>query len=159
MAPGRAAINPEFVLDTKDIRVADVEEVRRPLIRRYILLLDFETNDVRILITPLDIVDRDSKAFRSRMFRCHRCEEVGGEGGYAAFAGQIIPEKGDFSNFRCCGLGLHAIDGFSTDAFHPTKVSLTGIEHFVDLFSATGSRLRTCVLSQTICNLSISKRV
>ena len=46
--------------------VADVEEIRRPLIGRQVLLLDFEANHVRILVAALEVVDRHRKALGFR---------------------------------------------------------------------------------------------
>ena len=44
MAAGRPAENPELMLQADDVHVADVEEIRRALVGRPVLLLDFEAD-------------------------------------------------------------------------------------------------------------------
>ena len=66
VAAGRPAEDPELVLHADDVHVADVEEVRRALVGRQVLLLDLEANHVRILVAALDVVDRHGEALALR---------------------------------------------------------------------------------------------
>ena len=67
VAAGGPAEDPELVLHADDVHVADVEEVRRALVGRQILLLDLEANDVRIVVAALDVVDRHRETLALRM--------------------------------------------------------------------------------------------
>ena len=100
--PGGPAVNPKLVLDADDIHIADVEEVRRALVGREILLFYFETHDAGILVPLLDIIDRHSKALALGVLRRHRGEQVGREGGDSTLAREVVAEKGDLANFRFC---------------------------------------------------------
>src|SRR3974377_1685521 len=100
MAAGRPAENPEFVLQANDVGITDIEEIRCPQIGGQILFLDFETNFRRILVAALEIVDRNRETLGSRLVGDHGRQEVGGECGDAAFAGQGIAEESDLPNLR-----------------------------------------------------------
>ena len=86
MAAGGPAVNPKLVLNADDVHVADVDEVRRALVGREILLFYFETHDAGILVPLLDVIDRHRKALALGVLRRHRGEQVGREGGDAALA-------------------------------------------------------------------------
>ena len=62
MAAGGPAVNPKLVLNANDVHVADVDEVRRALVGRKILLFDFETDYAGILVAFLDVIDRHREA-------------------------------------------------------------------------------------------------
>ena len=102
VAAGRPAVDPELVLHADDVHVADVQEVRRALVRGQILLLDLEANDVRIFVAARDVVHRHGEALALRVLRGHGGQQVGRERGDAAFARQVIAEKRDLSDFRTC---------------------------------------------------------
>ena len=53
------------------VHVAGVQEIGGAPVRIQILLLNLEANHVRILITPVDIIDRHREAPASGMPRCH----------------------------------------------------------------------------------------
>ena len=100
MAAGGPAVNPKLVLNADDVHVADVDEVRRALVGREILLFYFETHDAGILVALLNIINRHRKALALGVLRRHRGEQVGRERGDATLARQIVAEEGDLSNFR-----------------------------------------------------------
>ena len=102
MAAGRPAENPEFVLQANDVGITDIEEIRCPQIGGQILFLDFETNFRRILVATLKIVDRNRETLGPRLVGDHGGQEVGGECGDAAFAGQVIAEESDLPNLGGC---------------------------------------------------------
>jgi len=82
----RPAVNPKLVLNAHDVYIADVDEVRRALVGRKILLDDFETDYTRILITFLVVVERHGKTVALGVFRSHGSQQVGCERSDAAFA-------------------------------------------------------------------------
>ena len=102
MAAGRPAEDSELVLDRDNVHVAGVEEVGGPPVRAKILLLNLEANDIRILIAPIDVIDRHREAPALRMPRRHGLKQVGCERGNAAFARQVVAEKRDGSNAGLC---------------------------------------------------------
>ncbi len=81
MAAGWPAVNPKLVLNADNVHVADVDEVRRALVGRKILLDDFETDDVGILVAFLDIINRHREARALRVPRRYSRKQVGREGG------------------------------------------------------------------------------
>ena len=52
-----SAENAELVLQANYIYVADVQEIRRTQIRGQVLLVNFESNYLRVLITILDVIN------------------------------------------------------------------------------------------------------
>ena len=50
VAPGRSAVDAEFMLDAQHVRVVEVEEVRRPAIGMQVFLVQFEAHPRRILV-------------------------------------------------------------------------------------------------------------
>src|SRR5690348_17086790 len=62
MTTGRPAENAELVLQTDNIHIANVEEVRGAHIGRQILLLNFEANHLRVLVATRNVVDRHGQA-------------------------------------------------------------------------------------------------
>ena len=98
MASGRPAEDSELVLDRDNIHVAGVEEVGSPPVRAKFLLLNLEANDIRILIAPINIIDRHREAPAARMQRCHGLKQVGCERGNPAFARQVVADKRNGSN-------------------------------------------------------------
>jgi hypothetical protein len=100
VAAGRPAEDSELVLDRDNIHVAGVQEVGSPPVRLKILLFNLEANDIRILIAPVDIIDRHREAPAARMPRRHRLKQVGCKRGNAAFARQVVADERDGSNAR-----------------------------------------------------------
>jgi len=98
VASGRPAEDSELVLDRDNIHVAGVEEVGSPPVRAKFLLLNLEANDIRILIAPINIIDRHREAPAARMQRCHGLKQVGCERGNPAFARQVVADKRNGSN-------------------------------------------------------------
>ena len=113
MAAGRPAENPELVLQADDVDVADVEEVRRALVGGQVLFLDLEANFRRIFVAALEVVDRHRKALGLGLLGRHRRQQVGGEGGDAAFARQVIAEEGDLPDFGGCVHELRTWSAFA----------------------------------------------
>ncbi len=101
VAAGRPAKNPELVLHADDVHIADIQEVRRALIRRQVLFLNLEAHRRRVFVTTLNVIDRHRETLALGMFRCHGREQVGGERGDAAFARQVIAEQRDLLNLSC----------------------------------------------------------
>jgi hypothetical protein len=98
MAASRAAEDSELVLDGDNIHVAGVEEVGSAPARIQILLLNLEANHVRILIAPVDVIDRHRETPALGMLHCYSPKQVGCKRGDAAFARQVVPEKRDGSD-------------------------------------------------------------
>jgi len=101
MTAGRPAVDPELVLHAHQVRVADVQKLRRALVGGQVLLLDLKANDAGILVAARDVVDRHRKTLGLRMLRRHGGKHVGGERRDAAFARQIVAEKRNLANVRC----------------------------------------------------------
>ena len=99
MAARGSAENAELVLQADDVHVADIEEVGRAQIGRQVLLLDLESNYLRILIAALDVIHRHAETLALRMRGCDGGKQVGREGGNAALARQVVADKGDLADF------------------------------------------------------------
>ena len=111
MAAGRTAENSELVLDRDNVHVAGVQEVGGAPVRLQILFFNLEANDVRILIAPIDVVDRDREAPALGMPRRHSPQQVGGKRGNAALARQVVAEKRDVRALEFVfATGLSGID-------------------------------------------------
>src|ERR1044071_1037439 len=100
VAAGGATENSEFMLEGDRPDVSDIKKIRRPLIRREIVFLDFKADAIRVIIARIDVVDRDGKAMGLRVLRGKGFAKVGREGRDPAFAGQIVAYKSQFTNFR-----------------------------------------------------------
>ena len=101
VAAGRPAENPELVLQADDVHVADVEEVRGAQIGRQVLLLNLETNHLRILVAALNVIDRYGRSTGSADARTgDGGQQVGRERGDAALARQVVADKSNFADFR-----------------------------------------------------------
>ena len=101
MAARGSAENSKLMLQTHDVRVSDVEKIRRPLIGGQILLLNLKPNHVRVLVAVIDIVNRNGEAVLLGVFGGHCPKQVGRKRRDAAFARQIIAQKCDLPNIRC----------------------------------------------------------
>jgi len=88
------------VLQTHNVRIADVEKIRRSLIRRQILFFHLESHHLRIFVALFDVVHWHREAVVRRKFRRHRRQDICGERGNAAFARQIVAKKCNLPNFR-----------------------------------------------------------
>src|SRR4051794_21096735 len=99
MAAHRPTEDSEFVLQADDIDVADVQEVRRAYVRREILILDFEPDHFRVVITAFDVVDRHAQALALWMGRSYGTKQVRSERGDAALARQMVAHKRDLADF------------------------------------------------------------
>ena len=97
---GGPAENAELVLQTDDVHVADVEEVRGAQIGRQVLLLNLEANHFRVIVAALDIVDRHRETLALGMRGCDRGQQIGRERGNAALARQMVADKSDLADFR-----------------------------------------------------------
>ena len=98
MTADRPSEDAELVLQTHDVHVADIEEVRGAQIGRQILLLDLEANHFRVLVATLDIVHRNGKALALRMRACDGCQQVGRERGNATLTRQVVANKRDLAD-------------------------------------------------------------
>ena len=96
MAARRPSKNTELMLETNDIHVVDVQEIRRAQVGRQILFRDLKAHLRRIIITVLDIIDRHDRALDRGKFGGDGAAKVGRERGDAAFSWQVIAEKCDF---------------------------------------------------------------
>ena len=61
-------------------------------------VLDFEADDVWVLVSTLDVIDGHSKTLAVGAFGGDGAEQVGCEGGDAAFAREVIAEEGDLAD-------------------------------------------------------------
>jgi hypothetical protein len=95
----RPAENAELVLQADDVHVADVEEIRSAQIGRQVLLLDFETNHLRVLVAILNVIHRDGEALALGMRACDSGKQIGREGGNAALARQVVADKSNLADF------------------------------------------------------------
>jgi hypothetical protein len=72
-----------------------IKEFRRPPVGIKILLVDFETDALRIRVALRPVVHRADDALRFGKLRRDRIANIGCERGDAASAGDVIAEKGD----------------------------------------------------------------
>ena len=86
MTAGRAAENAELVLQADNVHIADVEEVRRAQIGRQVLLLNLETNHVRVFVAAFDVVDRHGETLALGIHSGDGRKQVGRKRGNAALA-------------------------------------------------------------------------
>ena len=108
MAARGPAENAELVLQADDVDIADVEEIRGAQIGGQVLLLNLEANHFRIFVAALNVIDRHREALALGMRACDGGKQVGGEGGDAALARQVVADKGDLADFR----GLSSFNSF-----------------------------------------------
>jgi hypothetical protein len=106
MAAGRPAEDSELVLERDNVHVARVQQSGGAPVRLRVLLLNLETNDGRILVAPINVVDRHREAPAFTMLRS-RLQQVGGKRGNSAFARQVVAEKRNGSQ---AGGGLQQAD-------------------------------------------------
>src|SRR4051812_42057292 len=99
MSTRRAAEYPKLVLQANDVDVGKVQEVGRSPIGGYFLLLNFEADLGRIIISALDIVDRHYDALDVGMLARHRVAQIERKSGNATFARQVVSHEGDLANF------------------------------------------------------------
>jgi hypothetical protein len=104
MAAGKSAENAKFVLQANHIHIGDVQKIRRPQVRRQVLLGNLETHFRRIIVSIREVIDRHNETLHRREFRRHGAAQIRCERGDATFARQIIAEKSNFTN---AGDGLH----------------------------------------------------
>ena len=95
MAAGGAAEDAVFMLETDQIHVVDVEEVGGALVGGEFVLLEFEANAGRVGVALRGVVDGDGEAGEVGESGGEGFAEIGGEGGDAAAAGQVVADYGD----------------------------------------------------------------
>ena len=95
VAAGRTAEDAVFVLKADDIRVSEIEEIGRTQVGVDLLLLDFEPNFRRVVVTLGNVVDRHDETIRTGILGGNRRAEVVGEGRYAASSRQVIADECD----------------------------------------------------------------
>ena len=98
VAARRAAVNAVLVLEADDVGVAEVEKVGRAAIRVEVLLCELETHLRRVLVALGHVVDRDDAAVDRRILSRDSAAQIGGEGGDAALARQVVADETDFAN-------------------------------------------------------------
>src|SRR6516164_9754511 len=99
MAAGRPSENAELVLQTDDVHVADVEEVRSTQIRRQILLLNLEANYFRVLVATFNVIHGYGETLALGIRICHGGKQVRRERRNAALARQVVADKRNLANF------------------------------------------------------------
>ena len=97
----RAAEYAELMLQAHDIHIADVEKIRSPQVRRQILFFDFEANYFRIVVPVLYVVDRNAEALALRIRALYGRQQIGGEGGDAALARQMVAYERNLADLCC----------------------------------------------------------
>ena len=100
MAAGGSAEDAELMLQTDHVYVAYVEEIGCAQIGRKVLLLDLEANHLRVFIAVLDVVNGYRETLALRVRGRNGAQQIGGECGDAAFAGQVVANESNFKNFR-----------------------------------------------------------
>jgi hypothetical protein len=94
MASGRSAIDAELMLEAKDIRVTEIQEIGGPPVRIQFFFLEFEAHPVRVFIAIGTIIDGTRKTIRFRQVVGDRLAKVGGERSYPAQAGKVVSQEG-----------------------------------------------------------------
>ena len=56
MATRRTAINAEFMLQTNNVYVTDIEKIRSPEVRRQVLLFNLEADDIWVFVAAWNII-------------------------------------------------------------------------------------------------------
>jgi hypothetical protein len=95
MAAAFATENPVLMLHRDKIDVANVQEVRRTLVRRYVGRCDFKPNSLGVRIAPVWVVHGQNEAFERGELGANCLAQVRREGSYSALARQMIPEHSD----------------------------------------------------------------
>ena len=95
--PRLAAEDAVLVLQRDDVDVAEVEKVGRAAIGIEVLLLELELHFPRVVVAFGDVVDRHDAAVDRRVLGGDRAEQVGGEGGDAALARQVVADEAEFA--------------------------------------------------------------
>src|SRR5579884_3182764 len=96
----RSPENTELMLQADNVNVADIQKVGGAQIRRQVLLLNFEANHLRVVVSSGDVVHGHAEALALRMRSRNRGQQVRRERGNAALAGQVIADERDLVNFR-----------------------------------------------------------
>src|ERR1700720_771670 len=94
---GGPAEYAELVLQTDNVHVADVKEVRGTQIGRQVLLLNLEANHFRVLIAARNVVDRNCETLALGMCAGDRGKQVGRKRSNAALAWQVVANKRDLA--------------------------------------------------------------
>jgi hypothetical protein len=94
MASGRSAIDAELMLEAKDIRVTEIQEIGGPTVRIQFVFLEFETYPVRVFITIGTIIDGPRKTIRFGQVVGDRLAKVGGERSDPAQARKVVSQEG-----------------------------------------------------------------
>jgi hypothetical protein len=110
----RAAEYAELMLQTHDVHVADVQKIGSSQVRRQILFFDLEANYLRVVIAVFYVVDRNTQALALRILVLYGREQIGGKGGDAALARQVVTDKRDFADL-CCRFWVESV---GRHAFH-----------------------------------------
>ena len=76
VAAGRSSEDSELVLDRDNVNLAGIQKDGGAPVRTEVLLLNLETNDVRILIVTIDVIDRHRETLALGMPRSHRPKQV-----------------------------------------------------------------------------------
>src|SRR5258707_7518068 len=95
VAACRAAENSVLMLQTNQVDVAKIQEVRRLSIGSKAILGKLEAHAGGVTVAFGRIVDRQCQKLGSPVFRVDRVAEVCREGRDATFARKIIPNHGD----------------------------------------------------------------
>ena len=138
MAPGKASVDSEFMLNTEDVRILKIQEIRSTPIGVQFLLLNLKPDPWRVAVAFRKIVDRTYIAVRSGIGIRDRVAQVVCECRNSAQARQKIAEKGDASGNRLIAhdAGLSKNDISSGVILFPDRVIVLGLK------STDGFRLR-----------------
>ena len=89
------AVDAELMLHAQNVRVAEIQKVRRTTVGVEILLQQLEAHTLRIIVTLNTVIDGADKTIGGRRCRRDGFTQIMGEGRDAAEPWEIIAEKGD----------------------------------------------------------------
>src|SRR5262249_48364955 len=92
------------MLETDDVGICEIEEVRGPQVRVDFLLLDLESHLAGIVVPLGNVVDRDHETIRPGILSGDRSAQIIRKCRYAAFPRQIIAHKRDLLDL---GVSFH----------------------------------------------------
>ena len=95
MAAGRTAEDAVLVLEADDIGIGEIEEIGRSQVGVELLLLDFEADFGRVVVTLRNVVDGHDETIGPGILGGNRRADVVGESRDAASSRQVIADECD----------------------------------------------------------------
>ena len=97
VAAGEAAKDAEFVLQADEVVAVEVEELGSALVGGQVVLGELQTDPLGVFIAGVGVVDGDGEETAVAELGRDGRAEIGGEGGDAALAGQVVAHERDTS--------------------------------------------------------------